>query len=118
MRLAIDHHYSPVIARHLRDRGHDAVTAADRGWDRLEDEALLAACAAEQRALLTNDVGDFTVISRAWVAEGRHHAGLVFTSDVSISRNRHGIGRLGDALDSLLGAHPADDAFDNRVLWL
>ena len=65
MRLALDHHYPSSIAPTLRDRGHDAVTALERGWHAEEDEALLEFCAGEGRALLTNNVADFAIISPA-----------------------------------------------------
>lgn len=118
MRLALDHHYSPVIAERLRDAGHDVVTAAERGWEREDDESLLARCAAEGRALMTNDVGDFVLIARDWSAQGRAHAGLIFTADRSMPRGRAAIGRYVAALTRVLLAHPADDAFRDRTHWL
>lgn len=118
MRLAIDHHYSPAIAEQLRHRGHDVVAALDRGWEREDDEALLALCAAEDRALLTNNVGDFTMIMRSWAVQGRHHAGLVFTADASMPRHRQAIGRYVTALDGLLREHPAERGLRDRIVWL
>lgn len=64
MRLALDHHFSPLIAVGLRDRGHDARAVAELGWQAEADDALLALCATQRRALLTNNVVDFVVISR------------------------------------------------------
>jgi predicted nuclease of predicted toxin-antitoxin system len=118
VKLALDHHYSPAIATELRARGHDVMAVSDRGWEPEDDASLLALCTQELRALLTTNVSDFTAIARAWAVEGRQHSGLVFTSDVSMPRGRNAIGRSLEALDGLMRANPADDAFADRVHWL
>jgi len=118
LRLALDNDYSPTIALRLREAGHDVVAAVERGWEREDDERILAVCVKEGRALMTNDVADFTAISRRWTADGRAHTGLVFTSDASMPRGRATIGRLVSALDALMRLHPGEDAFKNRVHWL
>ena len=82
MRLALDNHYSPIIAQRLREAGHDGVAAVERGWEREDDERILALCAEEARALMTNDVAD----SWRFTDAGRRrptHACLVYTSDAS-----------------------------------
>lgn len=116
MRPALDNHYSPTIAAKLRDRGHDVVAAVERGWEVEPDDVLLLRCLDEQRALLTNNVADFAALARRWAAEGRSHAGLVFTSDTSMPRGRATIGRYVRALDDLLRATPGP--FIDRVRWL
>ena len=118
MRLALDHHYSPLIARRLRDRGHNVVAAIEVGWETEDDESLLARCTDDRRALLTNNVADFAALARAWPTEGRAHGGLVFTSDVSLPRTRDTIGRYVEQLDALLQDNPGDDSFVDRVHWL
>ncbi len=118
MRLALDHHYSPAIATELRGRGHDVIAVAERGWETEDDTALLTLCRQELRALVTNNVADFTIIVRRWAVEARPHSGLVFTSDVSMPRGRRAIGSYVTALDGILRAHPAIDAFADRVHWL
>lgn len=118
MRLALDHHYSALIAVELRGRGHDVLAAVERGWQASTDVELLAACAAESRALLTNNVPDFAVLARLWAAEGRAHHGLVFTSDRSLPRTRDTVGRYVALLDALAREHPSDDALLDRIVWL
>lgn len=118
MKLALDHHYSTAIAALLRERGYDVVAAIERGWETEADVPLLALCDQEQRALLTNNVADFAVISRNWAVEARRHSGLIFTSDASMPRNRDSIGRYVEALAELLGSNPGHDAFVDRVHWL
>jgi hypothetical protein len=118
MRLALDHHYSPTIAEQLRDKGHDVVAAVEQGWEREDDGPLLAACAAEQRSLVTNNVSDFTAIARSWAAQGRSHHGLVFTSDASLPRSRATIGRYVHLLHDLLTSNPRPDAMVDRIHWL
>lgn len=118
MRLTLDNHYSTSIAAQLRERAHDAVAVIERGWETEDDEALLALCDQEKRALVTNNVADFTVIARRWAAEGRGHSGLIFTSYVSLPRSRQTIGRFVTALDALLHANPEDHDFADRVHWL
>lgn len=118
MKLALDHHYSPLIAEVLRERGFDVIAVAERAWQEEDDEPLLALCGDEQRALVTNNVADFAPLARAWALEGRSHCGLIFTSDASLPRARDTIGRYVDALASLAGDHPKDDGFTDRIHWL
>jgi hypothetical protein len=118
MRLALDHHYSTVIAVHLRARRHDVIAAVERGWHTLDDGELLDACRAESRALLTNNVADFAIIARRLAADSHAHHGLVFTSDGSLPRTLDTIGRYVDPLDALMQANPTDDAFIDRIEWL
>lgn len=116
MRLALDAHYSPTIASRLRDRGHDVVAAVERGWQSESDPSLLESCLTEDRVLVTNNVADFMVLARRWQAEGREHAGLVFTSDSTFPRTTGAVARVIRALDALLIAHPS--GLCGRVHWL
>ena len=118
MKLVLDHHYSPLIAHQLRERGHDVVTAGEQSWEAEEDQALLDLCASDGRALLTNNVADFAVIARQWQAQGRSHPGLIFTSDHSMPRSRNTIGRYVELLAVLMTDNPGDDSIVDRVHWL
>ena len=118
MKLAIDHHYPTAIVEQLQMMGHDAVAAIERGWHREPDEALLALCVAEQRALLSNNVGDFMIIVRSWAVRGQQHSGLVFTSDTSLPRTHATIGRYVKLIDAFLSENPKPDDFVDRIHWL
>jgi hypothetical protein len=64
--------------------------------------------------VLTNTLGDFTVIIRQWAVVGRSHPGLIFTFDASPPRRRNTIGVDGSALQGLLRANPGGEAFADR----
>lgn len=118
VRLALDHHYSWLIAEQLRTRGHDAVAAIERGWEQEDDETLLAHCDSEHRVLMTNNVGDFTIITRRWAAQGRSHAGLIFTSDAALPRTHHTIGKYIKLLAALFEGDAESAAWIDRIHWL
>ena len=118
MRLALDHHYSYVIAERLRERGHDVVATYEQGWQQASDEDLLGHCSNEGRALLTNNVRDFVAIAQRWAEEGRQHAGLIFTSDASLPRTRAMIGTYVERLERLLVENPGEQDVVDQLLWL
>jgi predicted nuclease of predicted toxin-antitoxin system len=79
LRFLLDAHVSgPRIGRPLEQDGHD-VRALDQelALERLGDDRVLALAAEEQRILVTNDVGDFPSMLRAWAAAQRSHAGVI-----------------------------------------
>jgi len=118
VRLALDHHYPSAIAEQLRRKGHDAVTALERGWHAEADDSLLTLCLGEQRALLTNNVVDFMTLARQWATTGQQHAGLIFTSDATLPRTHAMVGRYVRLLDVLCRTNPHVDALHDRVHWL
>lgn len=119
MRLLLDEHFSPEIARQLRARGQDVVAA--RELDHLHgltDADLLAWAAAERRALVTENVVDFVELHRRSILRRQPHAGIVFTSPRRFPRTRRAIGRLVVALEALLVARPDSDALRGDAWWL
>jgi Domain of unknown function (DUF5615) len=119
VRLLLDEHYSPEIARQLRTRGHDVVAVAERAdLVGLSDDELLRRMARERRAIMTNNVKDFMPLASRTPLEANDHYGLVFTSDRSMPRRVDAIGRFVDALDALLQRHQGQDSYRNRVQWL
>jgi predicted nuclease of predicted toxin-antitoxin system len=119
VRLLLDEHFSPEVARQLRRRRHDVIAASTQAeLHGLFDAELLAHAAGQRRALVTENVADFVEIHRAIVIGGRRHYGLVFTSPRQFPRTKRAIGRLVRALDALLDGNRADDALVNQTWWL
>lgn len=119
VRLLLDEHFSPEIARQLRGRGRDVVAARARERSvlhGLSDRELLALASRERRAIVTENVADFAELHRQSVLRGDPHAGLIFTSPRRFPRTRRGIGRLVRALDALLTDGPRD--LIGQTWWL
>ncbi|MGD0452009.1 MAG: DUF5615 family PIN-like protein [Solirubrobacteraceae bacterium] len=120
MRLLLDEMISPRIARELRESGHD-VHAFKKDRPDLasrSDRDLVRQMAAEQRAIVTNDIADFQAIHDQFAAAGDEHAGMIFTFDATMPRTKDAIPYWVRALSTLLGEHSEDGALPNRVLHL
>ena len=110
MKLLLDEHLSPEIARQLRERGHDVIAVGERADLRgRSDRVHFASLPDEQRAIVTRDLGDFRPLLTEAQRRGSSTYGLVCVP-ARFPLNRDGIGRLVAALDALLTAHPAVDA--------
>ena len=117
LRLLLDEHFSPEVARQLRSRGHDVIAARERiELHGLTDRDLLAAAVEERRVLVTENVADFVELHRQSVVRGGPHAGLIFTSPRRFPRTRRAIGRLVRALDALVADGPQD--LEGQTWWL
>jgi len=119
VKLLLDEHYSPRIAEHLRAQGHDVTAVvAQPALAGLADRNLIKAARRDGRALLTENVGDFMPIATELTRTGTPHAGIILANPHRFPRSRDGMGRLVEALHDLLVAHPQDDAFADRIVWL
>jgi predicted nuclease of predicted toxin-antitoxin system len=119
VKLLLDEHYSPEIARQLRTRGHDVIAVAARAdLTRLSDDELLRRMAQEPRTIMTNNVKDFMPLANRAAQGDDDHYGLLFTSDKGMPRRSDAIGRVVDALDAFLHRHQSEDSYRNRVQWL
>jgi hypothetical protein len=119
VKLLLDEHYSPEIARQLRTRGHDVIAVAARAdLVGLSDDELLRRMAQERRAIMTNNVKDFMPLANRATQGGDDHYGLLFTSDKSMPRRSDASGRVVNALDAFLQRHQSADSCRNQVQWL
>jgi predicted nuclease of predicted toxin-antitoxin system len=110
LKLLLDEHLSPEIARQLRERGHDAITVGERTDLRgRPDRVHFASLPEQQRVIVTRDLADFRPLHAEALRRGTPTYGLVCVS-ARFQLNRDGIGRLVTALDALLQANPEIDA--------
>jgi predicted nuclease of predicted toxin-antitoxin system len=101
--LLLDEMLTGTIAEQLRAHGHDATAVVDNpALTGLADDEILAAAAADGRALVTTNVKDFVPLDHRHKASGRTHAGLVLVSTKTFPQDRAFIGALVAALDKLL----------------
>lgn len=110
LKLLLDEHLSPEIARRLRERGHDVVAVGERAELRgRPDRVHFASQPEQQRVIVTRDLADFRPLLADALRRGTRTYGLVCVPR-SFALSREGIGRLVDALEALLLGHPETDA--------
>lgn len=109
MKLLLDEHFSPEIARQLRSRGHDVLAVKERPeLIGRPDRVHFASMPEQRRAIVTQDLGDFRPLLAEALRTGRKTYGLVCVP-ARLSLSRQTIGPVVDALDQMLRRHPADD---------
>lgn len=111
--------YPAAIAEQLRARGHDVHAGTARAELRsLPDAEVFGAAQQERRAVVTENVADFSTIAEAADQRGQAHHGLVLLDPAEYQRgNRRTIGRVVTQLDRLLNDHPRARATSLRY-WL
>lgn len=111
--------YSQVLARRLRERGHDVVSVHERPrLEGEEDAAIFDAARREQRAILTENAAHFVPLARRASESGVDHYGLLLSDGRSLPRALNALGAYIELLDALLSTHPEEDALLGRTLWL
>jgi predicted nuclease of predicted toxin-antitoxin system len=105
------------VAAELRQRGYDVVAVKrDRpGLESRTDPTILEAAAAEQRAVVTNNVRDYRVAHERMRARGDDHYGIIYTYDDTLPRNKAGFSLWVSTLQTFVDDRRADDALLNRA---
>ncbi len=81
--LYCDEDVMEEIAEALRQRGYDAVSAAEAGMLGRRDEEQLEYATRQNRALLTHNATDYIRLADAWFRTGKEHAGIILSSQFS-----------------------------------
>jgi predicted nuclease of predicted toxin-antitoxin system len=119
LRLLLDEQQDPAIAQSLRKEGLDVIAVAERPELReISDADVLAAAIADRRAVVTEDVRDFTILHRRFLEQGQTHYGILLTSRTRLPRHKAGRRALLAALRSMLGTHESEDALRDELIWL
>jgi hypothetical protein len=114
VRLYLDEDVIPDLARILRARGFDVISAHERGTQELPDDKQLAYASADGRAILTFNFVDYLRLGDEWYEADREHAGII----VSYRQyTRRQIGELARVTTSLLNQVSVEEIRDTvRVL--
>jgi hypothetical protein len=121
VKLLLDEMHSPAVAKQLRAGGHDAVAVKERPeLIGTADDEVLVAGTAEGRALVTEHVKDFAILTQRWMEAGQRHAGIVFTHPRRFPRAAGDHVRLlSQALIELIDEHSSRlDKVESFVWWL
>lgn len=119
LKLLIDEMYTPVIAEKLRERGGDVEAVTERAELRaLADIDLFSLAQQEERAIVTENIDDFSVIATSYDQRGQAHFGLVLVSRGTYPRSQaRTVGRMVSELDRVLKERPANEPASLRH-WL
>lgn len=73
---------SPLLAKTLRQRGFDVISAVEAGNDSLDDWSQFEYAIRQQRVLLTFNIKDFIPIATQNYAQGREFPGLIVSPQI------------------------------------
>jgi hypothetical protein len=90
LRLLLDEHISPDVAAGVRRRSRSSKIRAMVEWDGgnflgQDDDACLRAAAAQGLTFVTYDRRTVPPLLKQWAEEGRHHSGVIFIDEKTIS---------------------------------
>jgi len=119
VKLLLDEMLAPVIARKLRERGHDVESIAGvPGREAMSDTDVLALARTEHRAVVTNNLRDYRPLhNEAIVAGGEGHFGMIFIPG-TYRRTKADAGRIIAALEAIPASHPRENDLANGEAWL
>lgn len=100
----------PIVARILRGRGFDVISATETGTLHASDREQLDFAAAHSRAIVTFNVADFVREARTCADKRRHHRGILVWDQLDV-------GELVRRLTKVLGTSSAEEMVD-RFVWL
>lgn len=120
VKLLLDEHFSPEIARQLRAQGHDVIAIKEHPeLIGRPDRVHFASMPDQRRAIVTQDLGDFRPLLAEAMRSGTKTYGLVCVP-ARVSLSRKATGQVVEALDRLLRRHPRDEDLIDRggEIWL
>jgi predicted nuclease of predicted toxin-antitoxin system len=88
------------LARELRRRGYDAVSAIEVGMREATDAAQLEYATSERRAILTFNQGHFVQLHIAYINQERVHCGIIVSLQYSIGETLRRVIKLVNTLSA------------------
>jgi Domain of unknown function (DUF5615) len=119
LKLLLDEMCPPAVAEQLRERRRDVEAVAEHSELRaLADVDLFAVAQQERRAVVTENIDDFSAIADDYDRRGQPHHGLVFVNPRGWFRgDPRTIGRMVTTLGELLDEHQEESPTSLRR-WL
>ena len=110
MKLVLNEMWSAEIARQLRRRGLDVVAATElpRRYRGVPDEVVFGRAQEDGRAIVTDNVQDYTRLVADAAGRGQSHHGVVFALRPTFDRARPGV--VGEMVRALAAFARSDDA--------
>lgn len=105
--------YPQTLAAMLNEAGLDAVTVFDLRLTGAPDTEVFAAAQEGGRALLTENVADFTHLAADRLIRGEHHAGVLIALSSRFSRRPSGVASLAAAVQAV-----GQEILEDRVAYL
>lgn len=96
-----------AFVRALRGRGVDVTTTGEQNLTESSDEAQLLWAMTEGRAILTYNATDFCRLHQQFLADGRHHAGIIIAE-----QQRHSVGEMMRSVLRLMAELEAESLTD------
>lgn len=120
LRLLLDEHISPVVARELRARHPELFVVGVQEWQGgihlgLPDGDLLTLAREEGLTLVTYDLRTIAPLLKRWAESGTAHGGVIFVDGKTVAPND--FGTLVRSLASLWHTY-RDEAWTDWVFFL
>ena len=109
-KLYLDENISVSMAKGLRTRGFDVISADEVGNKTLSDEEQLVYASSQERAILTCDTSDFTVLYAQYLEQNKTHCGIILST-------QYPIGIMLRKTENLL-IHKKSSELKNQLLYL
>ena len=88
------------LAKQIRARGFDAITADEVGNKELDDLSQLEYAVMQSRALLTHNARDFGPLAKGYWSTGKNHFGIVVSQKLPIGELLRRVLKLLDTVDA------------------
>ncbi len=112
-RFFTDEDIYAAVAPALRKAGLNAVSTPEAGRQGESDESQLTWAARERRVLLTFNVAHFAALHATWMRQGRHHSGIIVSSQRPIGELLRRLLHL----TTTLNADALQDRLEYQVTW-
>jgi uncharacterized protein with PIN domain len=110
LKIYLNENLSWKIAKALREYGYDVVSSHEAGMNSEEDDMQFEFAISEQRAVLTNNFGDFVRLYDEYATLGKEHYGVILTTKCTV-------GEIVKRLKNLLKCITAEE-MKNQIRWL